>query len=214
MKIFFLLFALLAALLLAFPFFDDPENTEVITGLPWQLDILPDGSTQVFGLRIGVSRLSDALAVLGDDDMELAIIAASDEPGSLEMYYGHYRAGVITGKLVVQTSASEQNIKAWRERAVKFDYMASGQAKKYILAADDLKQALKEVITGLTFIPSLNLDEEIILARFGEPTDRVKLDGVMHYLYPEKGLDIALFEEAKEVIQYVSPNTFQNGRLP
>ena len=211
MKIFFLIFALLAAVLLVSPLLNESENTEVITGLPWQIDILPDGSTQVFGLHIGVSRLSDVLGILGDDDMELAIIAATDEVGSLEMYYGHYRASVISGKLVVQTSASEQHIKGWREKAVKSDYMASGQAKKYLLSGDELKQALDEVVTGLTFIPAINLDEEIILARFGEPVERVQLEGAIHFLYPEKGLDVALFEDAKEVIQYVSPNKVQNA---
>lgn len=210
MKKIFIFFALLAFVLLAYPFFNKSENTDIITGLPWQVDVLPDGSTQVFGLHLGVSKLSDVLGILGDDDVDLAIIAAADEVGSLEMYYGHYRAGVIAGKLVVQASASEQDIQDWRERAVKFDYMASGQAKKYSLSADDLKLALNEMVTGLTFIPALNLDEEIILARFGEPAERVQLDGVTHYLYPGKGLDIALLKEGKDVIQYIAPNSFQN----
>ncbi|MDH5612492.1 MAG: hypothetical protein OEY66_08565 [Gammaproteobacteria bacterium] len=209
MKTFFLLFFLLAVVLLGYPFFNKSENTEIITGLPWQIEVMPDGSTQVFGLHLGVSRLSDVLGILGDDDMELAIIAATDEIGNLEMYYGHYRAGVISGKLVVQTSASEKNIKNWRERAVKSDYMPSGKAKKYLLSDEELNQALNEVVTGLTFIPVINLDEEIILARFGEPAERVQVDGAVHFRYPEKGLDIALFEEAKEVIQYVLPNISQ-----
>ena len=211
MKIFFLIFALLAAVLLVSPFLNESENTEIITGLPWQIDVLPDGSTQVFGLHIGVSRLSDVLGIIGDDDMELAIIAATDEVGSLEMYYGHYRASVISGKLIVQTSASEEHIQGWREKAVKSDYMASGQAKKYLLSGDELKQALDEVVTGLTFIPAINLDEEIILARFGKPAERVQLEGAVHFRYPEKGLDVALFEDAKEVIQYVSPNKVTNA---
>ena len=214
MKIFFLFFALLAAVMLISPILNKSENTDVVTGLPWQLDVMPDGSTQVFGLHLGVSRLSDVLALLGNDDVDLAIIAATDEVGSLEMYYGHYRAGVITGKLVVQTSTSEQDIKHWRENAVKFDYMASGQAKKFSLSEDDLKLALNEVVTGLTFIPVLNLDEEIILSRFGEPARRVQFEGVMHYLYPEKGLDVALFEESKEVIQYTSPDDFKLIEAP
>ena len=209
MKIFFLLFALLAAVMLVSPFLNESENTDVVTGLPWQVNVLSDSSTQVFGLHIGVSRLSDVLALLGSDDVDLAIIAATDEVGSLEMYYGHYRAGVIAGKLVVQTSANEQDIKNWRENAAKFDYMASGQAKKFILSEDDLKLVLNEVVTGLTFIPAMNLDEEIILSRFGEPDRRVQSDGVVHYLYPEKGLDVALFYEGKEVIQYVAPSDFK-----
>ncbi|MCK4951943.1 MAG: hypothetical protein KAS48_09000, partial [Gammaproteobacteria bacterium] len=128
--------------------------------------------------------------------------------GSLEMYYGHYRASVITGKLVVHTSASEKNIKEWRKNAPKFDYTANGRAKKYRLSVDDLERALDEVVTGLTFIPSINLDEEIIRTRFGEPDQRTELEGVVHFLYPEKGLDIVIIEKGKEVIQYVIPGDY------
>lgn len=207
MKIFFVSFALLAVLLAVYPFFDESENPVTVTGLPWQIEIMPDGSTQVFGLHIGVSRLSDAYAMLGSD-MELAIVAASDELGNLEMYYGHYQAGLLSGKLVLQTSASAQKLETWRENAAKFEYMASGLAKKYTLSDDDVSQVLDEVITGLTFIPAVNLDEKVILARFGEPDNRIQLDGVTHFLYSAKGLDVALHDASKEVIQYVSPADF------
>jgi hypothetical protein len=207
-KIFFALFALFAVLLAAYPFLDQSENTETLTGLPWQIEIQADGSTQVFGLHIGTSRLSDAIERLGSD-MELAIIAASDEVGNLEMYYGHYRAGLLSGKLVLQTKISEQKLKRWRANALRSEYMATGQAKKYILSPDDLRQVLDEVIIGLTFIPAVNLDEEVILARFGEPDKRIQSAEVDHFLYPAKGLDIALHEDSKEVLQYVSPDAFQ-----
>ena len=209
MKKFFLAFILLAAVLLFYPYLNDSDKPVTLTGLPWQIEVLPDASTQVFGLHIGVSHLSDAVAVLGED-MDVAIVAANEEVGNLEMYYGHYRAGLLSGKLLLQITTSEQNIKDWRERAVKSEHMASGQAKKYRLSAEDLKLALDEVITGITFIPAVNLDEDIIVARFGEPDERVELDGALHFLYPEKGLDIAMFVEAKEVIQYVSPKQWPN----
>ncbi len=210
MKIFFALFALLAVLLAAYPFLNESKQNEMLTGLPWQIDIQSDGSTQVFGLHIGISRLADAIEKLGSD-MDLAIIAATNknEVGNLEMYYGHYRAGLLSGKLVLQTDIAEQTIKRWRDNAPKFEYMASGLAKKYILSSDDLAQVLAEVIVGLTFIPTVNLDETVILERFGQPAERVELDGVIHFLYPEKGLDIALHEDSKEVLQYVNPVDFQ-----
>lgn len=208
MKIFFLLFVLLAVVLAVYPFLDSAKNNETVTGLPWQIDILSDGSTQIFGLSAGVSKLSDALEILGND-MELAIVAASDEAGDLEMYYGHYRAGLLSGKLVLQTNVSDEKIKQWRDNAVKFEYMATGLAKKYSLSPDDLPKILNETIVGLTFIPAVNLDEQVILARFGEPERRIELTGVTHYLYPALGLDIAHHVDSKEVLQYVSPASFQ-----
>jgi len=208
LKIFFTLFALAIVLLAAYPFFESSENEEPLTGLPWQIEILPDGSTQVFDIRIGSSQLYDVVAILGSN-MELAIIASNEEAGNLEMYYGDYQAGLLTGKLVLQTNASELDIQRWRENAVKSEYMASGKAKKYTLSDDDITQGLKETVTGISFIPAVNLDEAVILARFGEPDKIVQFAGVKHFLYPAKGLDIALNEESKEVLQYVSPNAFQ-----
>jgi hypothetical protein len=164
-------------------------------------------------LHIGQDTLADAIEILGDD-FELAIIAASDETGSLEMYFGHYKAGLLSGKLVVLTDIDEQTIKSWRNNAVKSEYMATGKAKKYALSADDMPRVLDEVITGLTFIPAVNLDEEVILARFGIPENRLQSAGVVHYQYPDKGLDIALHERAKEVLQYVQPDAFHKLQQP
>jgi len=194
--------------LAALPFLDQSDESETLTGLPWQVETLPDGITRVFGLQIGSSRLTDVLDILGSD-MDLAIIAAPDEVGNLEMYYGHYRTGLLSGKLVLQTGIGEQEIIRLRENSVNSKYMASGQAKKYILSPDDLIHVLNETVTGVTFIPVVNLDEEVILARFGEPDRRIQLTGVTHYLYPRIGLEIALHEEGKEVLQYVSPHAFQ-----
>jgi len=213
MKIFFVLFALLVFVLAIYPFLDQSEDSEVLTGLPWQIEIQPDGSTQVFGINIGISQLYDVIAILGND-MELAIIASKDEDGKLEMYYGHYQAGLLSGKLVLQTSADELNIRRWRDNAVKSEYMATGKAKKYILMPDDLTQALNETITGITFIPAVHLDEEVILARFGKPEQRIQMTGVTHYLYPRKGLDIARHENSKEVMQYVAPQAFEQLMQP
>ncbi|MBT8118983.1 MAG: hypothetical protein KJN89_04620 [Gammaproteobacteria bacterium] len=213
MKIFFALFFLLAIFLAAYPFLDQSEKTETLSGLPWQIEISADGSSKVFGLHIGRSRLADAIEILGDD-FELAIIAASEETGSLEMYYGHYKAGLLSGKLVLLTDIDEQALKSWRNNAVKSEYMATGKAKKYALSEDDMPRVLDEVITGVTFIPAVNLDEEVILARFGTPENRVQSAGVVHYLYPDKGLDIALHESAKEVLQYVEPHAFDKLLQP
>ena len=213
MKTFFTVFILLAVVLAVYPFLNPSEEDATVTGLPWQIELLPDGSTQVFGLQIGTSRLSDAFEILGDD-MELAIVAASDEQGNLEMYYGHYRAGLLSGKLVLQTNTLEQKIIDWRENALRSEYMATGRAKKYYLSADDVAQVLNEVITGLTFIPAVNLDEEVILARFGEPDQRIQQADMTHFQYREKGLDIVLSAQAKEVLQYVSPHAFQQLTEP
>lgn len=212
MKQFFIFFALVAVILAAYPFLTSDENSDALGGLPWQIEVQADGSTQVFGLHIGVSRLSDVTMILGND-YELAIISATsvvagDDPGNLEMYYGHYRAGLLSGKLILQVNSSALNIQRWRDNAIKSDYMASGLAKKHNLSDEDLPDILNEVVTGITFIPAVNLDEEVILERFGTPAQVIHAEDVTHYLYPQLGLDIALHVKSKEVLQYVVPARF------
>lgn len=206
-KIALLLLIFLVALLAGYPFLNHIEKSETVTGLPWQIDILPDGSTRVFGVHIGGNRLSDVTTVLGDD-MELAVIAAGNEVGRLEMYYGHYRAGLLSGKLILMTDANLHNIKNWRDRSTKSDYVGNGRAKKYYLSDADLDHAFNESVTGLIFIPAANLDDEIIGARFGEPAERIESGEVTYFLYPQLGLVVTLHKDAKEVIHYVSPSEF------
>ncbi len=213
MKIFFSLFFLLAVVLAVYPFFNQSENRETLTGLPWQIEVLGDGATQVFGITIGKSRLSDAIAVLGSD-MELAVIAAQDETGKLEMYYGYYKAGLLSGKLILQTSAADREIQRWRDNAVSSEYMATGKAKKFMLSDIDRTEVLTQTIISVTFVPAVNLDESVIVARFGEPELRLEKSGVSHFLYPQQGLHIALYENAKEVLQYVKPADFQQLVAP
>lgn len=200
-------------MLAGYPFIFSNDKQADITGLPWQIDSTAGGLTVVFGLTIGKSKLGDAEAVLGDDN-EMAIVAQTGEPGSLEMYYGHYRTGLLSGKMVLQAEVDEILIQDWQQRAVKTEHMATGKAKKYILSSEDKSKAMDEVIAGITFIPAVNLDEQIIIARFGKPKQRIENNGAIHFLYPEFGLDIALHDEAKEVLQYVAPASFQKLSQP
>ena len=65
---------------------DEQGSDEPVTGLPWQIDKLPDGETRVFGITPGRTTLGEAIGLLGDD-LDLAIIAAPYETGTLEAYY-------------------------------------------------------------------------------------------------------------------------------
>ena len=204
--------ALLTVLLLTvalISFQDDRQySDEAVTGLPWQIDILPDGNTQVFGITLGQTTLREAIERLGDDDMDVAIIAAPSEAGALEAYYSHYSAGPITGKLILIVDIDPQVLLPMRKRAFK-----DGGTRKYHLHPDDLPLAWRSRVKAINFMPSFNLDEEIVQARFGTPAEVLQLDaGLQHLFYPDKGLDLILDADGKEVLQYLSPAEFDAHR--
>ena len=204
---------LLIILVLAFyPFVFKDDGKQTLTGLPWQVALLADGSSQVFGLTLDKSTLGDAVEALGTD-MELAVIAAGDEAGNLEMYYPNYRAGLLGGKLILATARDDASTMAYRLNAVKTEILKTG-SRKYVLTEEDYEKAFQSIITNIAFIPAVNLDHDTIIKRFGQPGAIVHQDELAHYLYPEKGLAIALSEEGKEVLQYVSPKLFERLQEP
>lgn len=212
MKRFLPAFILITLVLAFYPFVFKDDSKQSIKGLPWQVQVLPDGSTKVFGLTLGKNTLGDAVAILGDD-MELAVIAAADEAGSLEMYYSSYRAGLLSGKLILAAARDDAGVTAFRINAATTEVLGTG-SRKYVLNRDDYAHAFKSVISNIAFIPAVNLNHDIILKRFGEPAAIIHTSEQMHYLYPEKGLDVMLSEDGKEVLQYVPPRLFERLQRP
>ena len=206
-------FLIITLVLAIYPFLGRQEQAVGVVGLPWQIELLPDGSTRVFGLEPGRTTLGQAVSRLGDD-MELAVMAAEGERGSLEVYYGHYRAGLLTAKLVLAAETDAATLKSMRDNASDAELLKSG-TRKYIVSQEDRDSAFAAVIRSIAFIPSTKLDEGMIINRFGEPAEVITVDDqTRHYLYPEKGLDIILGDDGRDVLQYVDPAAFTRLRAP
>ncbi len=187
------------------------------SGLPWQIKLNPNGSSTVMGITLGTpeqsSRLSEAQGRWGPDT-QIAIIAAPGENGTLEAFVDPAQAGFISGKVVVSASLPPEVIRGMRERAIKAEFMES-TTRKYVLAPADLPVALAAPVVALSFIPQANLDADTVLARFGTPNERLRSgEKLEHFLYPDKGLDLALSSEGKELLQYVAPTQFERLRQP
>ena len=183
------------------------------SGLPWQIETLPGGEAQVFGLTLGKSTLADARARFGPE-MQLAVIAEPDERGNVEGYYEGVTAGFVAGKLIVTADLPPEAIDGMRERAPKTQYMQS-TTRRATLAPADEAAALAAPIRGLAFIPSAQLDEAVILERFGQPAERIRVnDHQEHLLYPAKGLDLVFDSKGRELLQYVAPARFDALRAP
>lgn len=183
------------------------------SGLPWQIETLPGGEAQVFGLTLGKSTLADARARFGPE-MQLAVIAEPDERGNVEGYYEGVTAGFVAGKLIVTAELSPELIAGMRERAPKTQYMQS-TTRRATLAPADEAAALAAPIRGLAFIPGAQLDEAVILERFGQPAERIRVnDHQEHLLYPAKGLDLVFDSKGRELLQYVAPARFDALRAP
>jgi len=201
-----LLIVILLAAGLVFFKSDEQASDEPVTGLPWQIDRLPDGNTRVFGITLGQTTFGEAIELLGKD-MDLAIIAAPGETGSLEAYYSHYSAGPITGKLILVLDIAPDVLSTLREQAFH-----DGGTRRYHLHPDDLPAAYRSPVRVITFLPSFNLDEDIVQNRFGMPAEVIQVNEQQHLLYPGKGLDLILNSDNRELLQYLEPQAFSAHR--
>lgn len=200
------------------------SSTRSHIGLPWDITTLPDGASRILGdsglvLSPDPARASTLADVqrLWPIETQIAIVVAPGEVGALEAFVDPAQLGFVAGKLVVSTRLSTEALQAMKARAAKVEFMES-TTRRYTLSADDLAQALKTPISAVSLVPQAQLDAATLTQRFGEPSERLRLGqdatAVEHLLYPQQGLDIAVSQQGKEVMQYVAPGQFDRLRQP
>src|SRR5574343_706661 len=206
---------IVAALVLPFlfPGAGKQEGVDPNSNLPWQITTDGQGGSAVFGLRPGVSTLGDARRQFGDD-VEIAIVAQPEEIGALEAYFPQVALGFVLARVVITVDADDQQITAMRERALKAEHMES-TTRKITLHRDDRTDVNAMPIRAIAVIPTVNLDETTVVQRFGQPGERLALsDKRVHLLYPDRGLDVLVDADGKELLQYVAPRHFSLLRKP
>lgn len=189
------------------------EGVDPNSNLPWQIQLDGQGGSTVFGLRPGVSTLGDVRQKLGSE-IEVAIIAEPNEAGALEGYYAQVSLGFVMARVIVTLEAGENEVLAMRDRALRAKHMES-TTRRITLHPDDLAAAERLPIRAISVIPTVNLDEATVIQRFGQPGERVVVsEKRVHLLYPDKGLDVVVDGEGKELLQYVAPRQFSLLREP
>ncbi len=189
------------------------EGVDPNANLPWQIALDERGGSTVFGLRPGVSTLGEVRQKFGSE-IDVAIIAEPNEMGTLEGYYAQVALGFVLAKVIVTVDAKNELISEMRDRALKAKHMES-TTRKITLNPDDLAAIEKMPVKAISVIPSVNLDEATVIQRFGPPGERLIVsEKRVHLFYPEKGLDVVVDGDGKELLQYVAPRNFAELREP
>jgi hypothetical protein len=174
---------------------------------PWDVDVAADGAVRALGLRLPGSTLADVQAQWGEG-LQVALMVSRGVPAALEASVENARPGGVAGRLVVTAQASPPQIVRWQAGAVKSETV-SPQTRRLTLGADDLAEAMRSPLTSIGFIPQVQLEAQVLRQRFGEPRQViVESQSREHWLYPERGLAIALDGEGRELLQYVAPDRF------
>lgn len=181
---------------------------------PWNVAVDSEGYSQVFGIAVGRSTVRQAAGLIRDPG-EVSMFVAADGKQVVEVYFDRVAIGEFYAKVVLGVVLDEATLRGMYERGVRISNLGGG-VRKVELHPDDLVRVSEAVIASLTYIPSANLDAEVIRKRFGEPARRLKEreSGLVHWLYPNIGLDLAVNDEGKEVLLYVKPSEFERVTAP
>ena len=181
--------------------------------LPWVISIDREGFPMVFGLTIGKSTLEDVRRNFQEQGIT-NLFVSPDRQLAVETYFqGLYLSG-IKADMVVTLDLPQSQLDRIYDQGLRISQLESG-AKKVKLTEQNLESVAGGIIGHITYIPSADLTEDLIRNRFGEPSGQTAEEsGIVHWLYPEKGLDIAVNPNGREVFQYVQPSRFDTVTVP
>lgn len=173
---------------------------------PWQVE-LEAGAVRGFGLRLPGATLADAQRLWGDE-LQVAVIGSRHRAAALEAYVERWHGGGVDGRLVLATDATPADVARWQRQATRRERI-DADAERWTLHPDDLAQALRSGIAGLSFLPASRLDVATLDARFGEPAQRLRIGSQQHALYPDRGLTLVRDDaNGKVLVQLVAPRDF------
>lgn len=177
----------------------------------WEVEPGPEGETsRVFGITLGESPYTE-LAAQTRARPRFALFEEEGER-SVEVFFKEVYFGRFTGRLYGHLEPSAKTLSELKEAAGEGRAIDGGRRWDLEARGGELDEA---TVTALTFIPHADLDDRVIRGRFGEPAEvRPGTGRQRHYLYPERGIDVALDPDGKEVIQYVPPAAFHRIRQP
>ncbi len=200
-----------ASLLLILMLPDEPGNTPEL--LPWNISHPSSGVTRVFGVTLGNTTLSEAESAF-KERAEISLFSHDNSKMAVEAFIEEINFNGLKAKMVMTVALPSEELQGMFARGLRMGSAPSG--KRITLAPDDLARVRQAPVATLTYMPAARLEEAALTKRFGVPAERVRetQSGVVHWLYPRHGLDVALGGKERPVLQYVSPKDFELLRAP
>lgn len=187
----------------------DPIEDSV-TRLPWLIEQDAGGRTQVFGFTLGATTLAEIRQVFREDgEINLFRTVGTSGTFAAEVYFEQIHLERLRADFVLTLEVDQATLAAMYERGLRISQTGSG-SQKVKLDPSDAERLAGRPIRAIVYLPKARLDEALLSQRFGVPSQRLTESetGIVHWLYPERGLDIGRDPGGRVVMQYVNPADF------
>ncbi len=190
-----------------------PSQQSQLKLYPWDAQRDAAGQVRVFDLTLGRSTLADVRALLGEEG-KLSLFAAPGGDYAVEAYFDTIILSNIRADWVLGLAVPQEQLAAMFDRGLRVSTLSSG-SRKVKLDPTDAEQLAAAPVETLSYLPWKSLEPADIRGNFGAPTEQItEPGGVVHWLYPERGMDIARDPDGGVVIQYLSPTEFDRVVAP
>jgi hypothetical protein len=184
-----------------------PGDKQRNDDFPWFIEHPTPDSVRVFGLTLGQSVANEA-ELRFKEEAKPSLFKSPEGKMIAEVFFEQVDLAGLRSKIVLTIDIPEAELQGMYERGLRM--AATGSGKKITMTPDDIAKLRTWPIGSLTYLPSLHVEEAIFLKRFGQPAQRVQENksGLVHWLYPQNGLDITLGGGEKPLLQFVPPKDF------
>ena len=169
-----------------------------VTGhMPWEVNVLDDGKVRAFGITLGKTQIQDANQILASFP-EVRLVSDENNQYKLMAIYDDLNIGGFIAKLELQYELDEQQLAELQTRAT-----AIADTNYYKLASETEMGLLTHKVTALVYKPSIDYDMDMILQRFGQPDEELKInDHLQKWSYQDQGLDILINSQGLDEFHY------------
>ncbi len=171
--------------------------------MPWEVIIMPDGNSKVFGIHIGTTSYRQAqekFRVYG----KTALFVEEGSPSTVEAFFNSINLGGLSAKLVLNLDVTDFHIDEMMSRALDARLQPSG-AHRYELSNEDNATLINAPVTAITYIPTVRLDSEMVRYRFGE-ANSIEQDNehpeTEIWFYGDLKLSIRMTPGEKTILEY------------
>jgi hypothetical protein len=197
---------LVALLILGVAFFQGDQPAEK-SDLPWHIGHPTADTIQIFGVTLGQSNTNQAEQHFKEVAKPILFKSPNGQL-AVEVFFEEVNLAGLKGRIVLSIMVRDSELQGMLARGLRMN--ATGSSKEITMDPDDVARVFTMPISSLTYMPSVRLEDTVFAKRFGQPAQRIreKKSGVVHWLYPQNGLDIALGGNEKPLLQYVAPRDF------
>ncbi|MCF7821939.1 MAG: hypothetical protein K9M17_05815 [Mariprofundaceae bacterium] len=171
------------------------------------------GHLHVLGLILPGSTLREAEIKL-KSRADTAIYIYPGEQGGRVTLEAFFPSIADHSKVILQLQASQAMLEAMQQHATPPRLYPDGVVRMN-LGDEDVLKVLTLPITGLSLIPSLEIDQKMLAARFGKPAKEVdEGKGVIRQEYPDVYLTTILSPDGRARLDFTVPDKPATADVP